>query len=416
MQPFASYILRKYYEATGWNEDNLYSNLTRSSNAILDFQVPRGLHFHVSKAPNTLFKTTYSLNALPDLNGSLGYIFTSCDLKLESSAAVHLRDVVQRFKVYDQPRSPEKRPEVWLAGERVDKRDYLMYGRLYVPTGRLDALYSTRLGTSWQVVAAAVSELRNQSFTQRTKQRRTESIDHSNILLNLQHDRGKWCSEYTWSAVDGLWGARVLYNFGKPRGEETEDRYRRREKRVDEEEAMEGGLKGRISAGAEVYFSAREKSGGVSTAIRFTTIPDPVTQLGEHPETSFSQPPTTITAVLNPILGHISAAYASRVSNDLALCSRFDFNVYSYESEWSLGAEWWVRSNEPVSAEGAITNKHTTSSTQGLLKAKLSTNYDVSLLWEGRLKQVLVGLGVVSDLSNRSKPIRALGVEVAYFS
>jgi len=32
MQPFASYILRKYYEATGWNEDNLYSNLTRSSN------------------------------------------------------------------------------------------------------------------------------------------------------------------------------------------------------------------------------------------------------------------------------------------------------------------------------------------------------------------------------------------------
>ena len=33
-------------------------------------------------------------------------------------------------------------------------------------------------------------------------------------------------------------------------------------KRVDEEDAMEGGLKGRISAGAEFYLSAKEKSAG----------------------------------------------------------------------------------------------------------------------------------------------------------
>ena len=32
MHPFASYVLRSYYKATGWNEDNLYANLTRSSN------------------------------------------------------------------------------------------------------------------------------------------------------------------------------------------------------------------------------------------------------------------------------------------------------------------------------------------------------------------------------------------------
>ena len=31
MHPFASYVLRGYYKATGWNEDNLYANLTRSS-------------------------------------------------------------------------------------------------------------------------------------------------------------------------------------------------------------------------------------------------------------------------------------------------------------------------------------------------------------------------------------------------
>lgn len=366
-----------------------------------------------------MFKTTYSLNALPSLNGSLGYIFTSCDLQLNSSTDVRIRDVVQHFKVYDQPRAPEARPEVWLGGERVDRRYYLMYGRLYVPTGRLDALYSTRLGSSWQIVAAAISEQRGQYAAQRAKNsRRPETADHSNILLNLQHDRGKWCSEYTWSAADGLWGARALYNFGKTVEEEGHDKIRRREKRVDEEDAMEGGLKGRISAGAEIYFSAREKSGGVSTAVRFTTVPDatpPSSQL--HDAVVPSQPPTTITAVLNPILGHISAAYASRVSQDLALCSRFDFNVYSYESEWTMGAEWWVKrssqSADPVPQEvlGPADEE-----TQSVLKARISTNYDVSLFWEGRLSNVLLGIGVVSDLGNRSRPVRALGLEVAYFS
>lgn len=69
-----------------------------------------------------MFNTTYSLNALPSLNGSVGYVFTSCDLQLESSTDVKLQEVVQRFKVYDQPRNPDPRAEVWLAGERIDRR------------------------------------------------------------------------------------------------------------------------------------------------------------------------------------------------------------------------------------------------------------------------------------------------------
>lgn len=35
MHPFANYVLRSYFQATGWNEDNLYVNLTRSSNGKL---------------------------------------------------------------------------------------------------------------------------------------------------------------------------------------------------------------------------------------------------------------------------------------------------------------------------------------------------------------------------------------------
>lgn len=155
MHPFASYVLRSYYKTTGWNEDNLYANLTRSSNgmqarssspiypnliayilhiAILDFTVPRGLHFSVSKSPNALFKTTYSMTAMPSLNGSVGYIFTSCPLDVKSSGNVRFKDMIERFKVYDQPRRPEAKDEEWLAGEKVHNRGVSPYSNPSSPT------------------------------------------------------------------------------------------------------------------------------------------------------------------------------------------------------------------------------------------------------------------------------------------
>jgi mitochondrial distribution and morphology protein 10 len=62
------------------------------------------------------------MNALPSLNGSVGYIFTSCDLSILRSGSVRFKDIVDRFKVYDQPRRPDGKDEEWLAGRRVDTR------------------------------------------------------------------------------------------------------------------------------------------------------------------------------------------------------------------------------------------------------------------------------------------------------
>lgn len=78
--------------------------------------------FNISKAPNPLFKTTYSMNALPSLNGSVGYIFTSCDLDVKGSNSVRFKDMIDRFKVYDAPRRPEGKEPEWQGGERVDSR------------------------------------------------------------------------------------------------------------------------------------------------------------------------------------------------------------------------------------------------------------------------------------------------------
>lgn len=142
------------------------------------------------------------------------------------------------------------------------------------------------------------------------------------------------------------------------------------------------------------------------------------------------------------MLGHMSGAYAARVSRDLSLASRFDFNMYSYESEWTMGAEWWLRRAPSTEAdEGAepipslvSDPTNTTNDVIGVVKARASTSQvrlpsfghssqtlktfiqNVSLMWEGRLRNMLVSLGVVSDFSSRTKPIKAIGLELSYFS
>lgn len=129
----------------------------------------------------------------------------------------------------------------------------------------------------------------------------------------------------------------------------------------------------------------------VSTGIRFTTLPDATppsfqlpnssSPLSSHSKGPPSQPPTTITALFNPMLGHISGAYSARVSRDLSLSSRFDFNVYSYESEWTMGAEWWMRRSPVADPELTDTSvfeprldMHTRDDVQGVVKARASTN------------------------------------------
>jgi len=52
----------------------------------------------------------------------------------------------------------------------------------------------------------------------------------------------------------------------------------------------------------------------------------------------------------------------------------------------------------------------------GVVKARASTTTDVSLMWEGRLRNMLVSLGVVSNLADISKPIKSIGLELSYFS
>ena len=182
--------------------------------------------------------------------------------------------------------------------------------------------------------------------------------------------------------------------------------------------------------------------------------------------------PAVWTMVLNPMMGYLRSDYVARVDDDLMIGTRFDLNAYSYQSDWTLGAEYilrrspeedtnegpssmrervgvWVNPNstsnvslrdhelppalptkphqvspqqsetpvEPESDAKALSSVEPSASTSmflGLLKARLSMSGILSLLWEGHWRRCLVSVGLQSHL--QSHAVSHLGVEIKYLS
>ncbi|KAF7731741.1 Mitochondrial distribution and morphology protein 10 [Apophysomyces ossiformis] len=364
MHDFMGYCLRCYYRSSGWNEENQYSNLCSWSRALLDFDTPRGLSLYLSKLPTPQFKPSYTMNAFPSLNGSIGYLYTSRPLDVGTSASVDFQDMVDRFR-FRQPTLPETTDD-----NKSEVKDDLLYGRMFFPGAWLEAMYVRRLSKHVQFLATGINHPR---------------IPTPEIAMQLRYDAVKWCSEASYTTDNGLLGIRALYNFGQSTAQAL----------------------GQWSIGTEVYYRILDKGGGLSTGLRYRT----------HPLSA--SPPTSFTYTLNPVVGHMSTAYATQVSKELALCSRFDFNIYSYESDLALGLEYRTKSKPSVAVkeDGIVTlESERTEQLEGLIKARIGFVEGLALMWEGRFKNTLFSLGLTADLSNGTNPIRTIGLEVQYFS
>ncbi|KAG9299047.1 hypothetical protein G9A89_020360 [Geosiphon pyriformis] len=418
MHDFMEYCLRQYFKTTGWNENNQYSNFCSASRAILEFKTPRGFTCTMSKMPVPLFKNSHSINALPTLSGSIGYLFTSRPVIVEPSAQINIEELIDRFYIHypSQTQTSNGPSDTFEENNKQYQKDYLFFGRLYIPSTRLEALYTKRFSPNLQGVISGVSDPKSRAA--------------SNLSAELHYDAGKWCTELSFSTDGALFGLRGLYNFDGDAGEDTAnseyciaqtdefksptiaemaffDQSSIEPNDYDEEAVI--GLKGQWSAGAELYYGVRERSGGVSTGVRYRTLP-------QNP----TQSPLTVTYLFNPIMGHMSAAFAAQVSDDLALCPKFDFNMYSYESDLVLGCEWWQREKAlKVNNESQSLSSNEIKSldeVQGVVKATIGASKGVRLLWEGRYGRCLFSMGVVADLTSRSSPIRSVGLEFQYFS
>ncbi|KAI5814611.1 mitochondrial distribution and morphology protein 10 [Pyronema omphalodes] len=348
MLDFMDHVQNAFYTSTNWNVDNGYTRLNSSAQSILDFRTPRGLRFHLSSLSTPNFATSYSLGSISVIDGSLSYLYSTLPLSSPKSADVDLRLLSPGYHQHH----PWKYPS-------PTRDDALMYGRMFLPSGTLEALYLRRIGASKQVRVTAVSD---------------SKLKHGGtILAMLQQDTGKWSSEYLYSTDVALLGWRGLWNFGeadpRPEGDKPV---------------------GRFSGGAEVYYGVLNKSAGMSTGLRYTTLP-------QHPGI-----PLTMTLTLNPLMGHWTATYAVKVGEKAAFASRFEFNMFSYESDIVMGAELWRSKGE----EGM----------EGVLKAKMTQNGSLGLLWEGRLKELLFSIGGAVDFRRGEGMVKVLGVEIAYSS
>lgn len=387
------YVQHAFHQTSRWNVDNSYASLTTTSNNLLDFRIPRGIRLHVSSLSAPNFATSYVLGTQGVVDGSLSFLYTSLPIQVASrSSDIYLTSLARGYRHLRELRKPEQKEQRQIVdkGEHVQRnKDALLYGRLYLPSSTLEALYLRRLSPARLLSLRCVSDATLPSG--------------GTILATLQNDFGKYSTEYLYSTDSALVGFRGLYNFGyDPRYPDQQPSSRPPAHPWDHQS-------GRLSAGAEAYFSPLNKSGGISTGLRFTT-------LSTH--TGF---PYTMALTVNPLMGNLSSTYAVKAGPNVALCSRFDFNVYSYESDVVVGLELWQRQQSPVKVAWAADRlRHgwprSGANVNGVLKARMDNHGKVGLLWECRAKELLLSLGAGFDLKQRERMVGSVGVEVSYSS
>jgi distribution and morphology protein 10 len=442
MREFMDYIQSAFYSSTGWNRDNSYSTLNATSDALLHFATPRGLRLTLSSLATPHFATAYQLGTIGVVDGSISYLYSTVPLDYHAvaeSEKVPLPELLQSY-------CPLAEISRWnrIKGTR---KDALAYGRLYLPMSMLEALMVKRISPTLQLQVSAVS---NQSLR-----------NGGTVLGMLQYDEGRYGVEGLASSDGGLMGLRGLYNFGGDVADPTSPGGTQENGNGISQLERER-IYGRFSAGAELYYGTLNKSGGMSFGARFATLP------------SHTGTPLTATMTVNPLMGTLSWAYAVMAGRHCSLATKMDFNVYSYESDWSVGMELWRKKgawtvdtgNSTGTNEMSITPRYVVPQRSfqakmnwknddplpnpapdvvaepitkqrtfrakmdwrqnnecededlysGVLKARLDHHWRIGLLWEGRVKSLLFSLGSGIDLRRPDAPFRTLGLEVQFSS
>lgn len=353
LEPFEA-ICKSFYASIGWDEENAYSSLNNASKHLLHFDTPQGVHLNVSSLASLNYASSYRISLLGPLDGSIAYLYSSKPLLgVRSSANVDLKHVIGGQRGLHGGPPDQREWEVWHGGKRADKKDTLMYGKMFPPKSRLEALLIRRLSPSNLLLIRALSE--------------PKSTDRGTLTAQIHQNHGKWAMEYLYSTNESLIGLRGLYNFGQITSDD------------------------RLSAGAEAYYALASKVGGISTGLRYS---------------SQSGTPVTMTMQWNPLLGHICASYSVQGGGNQAFSTRYDFNMFSYESDLAIACELWRSAwSGPTAPKVA-----------GVVKARLAKK-KIGLLWEGRINNaLLVSLGGNIDLGNRSALVTQLGLDIQFSS
>lgn len=92
---------------------------------LLDFTTPKGFRLHTASFATSQFTAAATLSALPLLDGSIAYTYTSKPLgDIRGTASSALIELIQGFGDTKPPQAPydARDWEVWQGGRRVDFR------------------------------------------------------------------------------------------------------------------------------------------------------------------------------------------------------------------------------------------------------------------------------------------------------
>ena len=455
MITFMDYIVHAFGTSTGWNHDNSYSSLTATSDALLSFPTPSTLSFHVSSLSTPYFATSYTLSTLGQIDGSISYLYCTVPLNGVPSRAPHvpLRTVVRGYRDVRLPAAALD-PAPVPVNEVNGRKPTLLHATLALPPpSTLTALYARRLNAE---TLLSVS-LHSRSISSSTN----SGPPPAAVLAHIQRDTGRYSVEGLGSTDHALLGLRGLYNFGlnPPKLEDNATTSPRsvleavdgltdlstpvskRSSSIDTLAAHRASLAMKpslLSAGGEFYYSPTSHVIGLSTGLRFTTLaphvgPPQQSSSSSRPlagaSAAFSSAllnpaniphssfPYTMTLTATPLTGSLSSSYSVQPTSNLALSSRFDFNVYSWESRYTVGAEIWRRRRRSRSQADAESDDSIAWARQKLtgwfsedelqvkrdrlereeenvLKLRVDDAWNVRALWTGRVKDLLVSAGV----------------------
>lgn len=413
------------------------------NSAIIDFSTPERLRVRLSSLSTPHFATSYTLGTVGLLDGSISYLFSTVSFHStpSRSALIPLRKLTPGYRQVQAPVAPvqdwgwdsildsvsipglkngalsgssKREQDDRTAQDAAQRKATLLHASLHLPSPTtLYALFLRRISPTMQL-SVAVSSTQGPPLS--------NSAPQASMLTQLSHDTGKYCNEYLFSTDNALFGWRGLWNFG------PDPRYT--PKNAPPRVSL-------LSAGAEAYYSPISSLIGMSTGLRFSTLPA-ATELPSASSTS-SRPtpistfPYTLTLTLTPVTGSLSTTYSLRASPNLSFSSRFGFNVYSWESEMVAGCELWRRRPESTSAAddglewarrkmplhdssaslpgsspssalpsdparpespSTLDQGKDSEADDSVIKFRIDQSWNVRLLWEGRVKELLVSAGV----------------------
>lgn len=442
----------------------------------MSFNTPSTLSLSVSSLSTPHFATSYSLSTIGVIDGSVSYLYSTLPLNgvAASTPALSLRRLVRGYRDLRLPLAP---PETFALAADERKPTLLHATLMLPPPSTLTAIYSRLVNPR----TLCTVSIHSKSIRPTTP---GSSPPPASILIHAQHDTGRYRIEGLGSTDSALLGLRGLWNFGMP----SEDIEIGKEQLSIEEATGEvrntspllnstekNNIKpSLLSAGAEVYYSPLSSVIGLSTGLRFTTLPAaPI-----HPSQTSNKPmagtsaalssysgisaaaatvssfPYTMTLTLTPLTGSLASTYSIKPTKNFALSSRFGFNVYSWESEYVFGGEIWRRRprrahsrsddlqwarakasqwlDDAKASLGNIQTKDVDTCDEAVFKFRVDDNWRFKALWTGRIKDLLVSAGFnvfpaltfhkPSYENNGSSALQdkkwtgSLGVEVAYSS